>query len=278
MTLSAAYRPVFGRSSQHGDFTLHTHDDHCQVVDGAPPAPRDRATGEVTSSAAKLTSADGTSVLSQLSVPEGQGDARAGRVGFLVLPDIRGLHDYYRTLADRFAALGHPAVAIDWYARSAGTDDRSADFAWQPHFPDIQPADVDADAAAAVARLTAAGATRIVAVGFCFGGAQAVRLGAAGIGVDGSVGFYGPPRFVGDAADRVEVPVLLLLAGDDVATTPEEFDTFEQRLSAHNAHVQRVDYQGVPHSFFDREDPRWDDASQDAWRQLLAFAAALEQR
>jgi carboxymethylenebutenolidase len=48
--------------------------------------------------------------------------------GILVLPDVRGLHPYYEELALRFAENGVDALAIDYFARTAGTDDRGDDF------------------------------------------------------------------------------------------------------------------------------------------------------
>src|SRR3712207_8741759 len=56
-----------------------------------------------------LTSTDGTEVAAAYAAPAGE----AG-VGVVLLPDIRGLHPYYVALAERFAAAGLPALAVDW--------------------------------------------------------------------------------------------------------------------------------------------------------------------
>ena len=39
--------------------------------------------------------------------------------GVVVIPDARGLHQYYKDLSDRFAEVGLVAVAIDFFARTA---------------------------------------------------------------------------------------------------------------------------------------------------------------
>ena len=44
--------------------------------------------------------------------------------GMIVIPDVRGLHPYYKELALRFAEAGIDAVAIDFFARTAPADDR----------------------------------------------------------------------------------------------------------------------------------------------------------
>jgi dienelactone hydrolase len=38
--------------------------------------------------------------------------------GVVILPDVRGLHDFYRELAHRFAEAGQHAVAIDYFGRT----------------------------------------------------------------------------------------------------------------------------------------------------------------
>ena len=43
------------------------------------------------------------------------------RVGIAILPDVRGLYGFYEELALRFAELGHTAVAIDYFGRTAGS-------------------------------------------------------------------------------------------------------------------------------------------------------------
>ncbi len=50
---------------------------------------------------------------------------------FAVLPDVRGLHPFYRDLAMRSAEAGMHAVAIDYFGRTAGLGERNEDF--RPH-------------------------------------------------------------------------------------------------------------------------------------------------
>src|SRR5260370_3006314 len=62
--------------------------------------------------------------------------ARASKptgAGMIVMPDVRGLHHFYKELAQRFAEAGIDAVAIDYFGRSAGEGDRSDTFEYIPH-------------------------------------------------------------------------------------------------------------------------------------------------
>ncbi len=44
------------------------------------------------------------------------------------MPDVRGLHNFYKELAQRFAETGIDSAAIDYFGRTAENDDRSDSF------------------------------------------------------------------------------------------------------------------------------------------------------
>jgi carboxymethylenebutenolidase len=246
----------------------------CHDDDSRAPAPPVR--GEVAAHGGlELTSADGTVFAAYEAVPAG---FAAGGPGIVLLPDVRGLHPYYKDLAQRFAEAGLPAVAIDYFGRTAGTSERGDDFVYRPHVDQVDPANVAADTAAALARLrTEHGAGPVFTVGFCFGGSQSWRLAAGDLDLAGVIGFYGRPSLVEDVLDRLHLPMLLLVAGADVATTPEQADAFEAELTARGVEHERVVYEGAPHSFFDRAFAEWKDAGADSWRRILDFVSRHSQ-
>src|SRR5690242_4879011 len=59
--------------------------------------------------------------------------ADAAAVGVVIIPDVRGLHPFYVSLAERFAQAGHPAIAFDYYGRTAGPGPREEGFDYPPH-------------------------------------------------------------------------------------------------------------------------------------------------
>ena len=240
----------------------------CHDHDSRPPAPP--RSGDVAERGTlTLTAADGTAFSAAFAAP-----AAAPRVGVVVLPDIRGLHPYYVALAERFAEAGLPAVAIDWFGRTAGlaaTGTREEDFDWQTHVPQTTEAGVDADVTAAVEYLRSR--TRadlpVVTVGFCFGGSHSWRQSGGDLDLAGCAGFYGRPALVGDAADRAVKPVVMLIAGADQATPVQEQQELAQRMRDAGADVDAVVYDGAPHSFFDRSSQEWAAACEDAWEHVL---------
>ncbi|MFT4038691.1 MAG: dienelactone hydrolase family protein [Thermomicrobiales bacterium] len=239
----------------------------CHGDDARPPTPPVTgplgAHGDLT-----LTSADGTAFMAYAALP---GDASSD--GIVILPDIRGLHQYYKDLADVFAQAGFNAVAFDYFGRTAETNVRDESFVFRPHVEATTPETVDADVAAAIAYLRSpegGGATRIFAVGFCFGGSSSWRQSASQPGLAGAVGFYGQPGRARPYIDGMVAPLLLLVAGEDF-TPLAEFEAFDAELIAAGVPHTMVVYPGAPHSFFDRSFAEHRDACADAWRQMLAF-------
>jgi carboxymethylenebutenolidase len=247
----------------------------CHDHDSRPPAPpRSGAVQE--RGLLTLTSADGTEFSAAYAAP-----AEPAGAGVVVLPDIRGLHPYYVALTERFAEAGLPAVAIDWFGRTAGlaggdggTGTRDQDFDWQTHIPQTAPESIDADISAALGYLR--GRTRpdlpVVTVGFCFGGSHSWRQSGGDLDLAGCVGFYGRPAMVADAAQRASLPTLMLIAGADQATPVEDQLALAETMRAAGADVETAVYEGAPHSFFDRAFGEWQEACADAWRRILALA------
>src|SRR5712664_2607114 len=98
----------------------------CYSDDARPPLPPIGGAapdqGDMT-----LTAGDGTQFMAYF--------ARASKptgAGMIVMPDVRGLHHFYKEQAQRFAEAGIDAVAIDYFGRSAGMGDRSDTFEYMP--------------------------------------------------------------------------------------------------------------------------------------------------
>src|SRR6266446_881772 len=202
--------------------------------------------------------------------------ARAAKptgAGMVVMPDVRGLHQFYKELAQRFAEAGIDAVAIDYFGRTAGIGDRGEGFEFMPHVEKTTQESIGADVAAAVAHLKSkdGGAVKSVfTVGFCFGGSSSWNQSALTAGLNGSIGFYGRPERSLPFLSRMKAPLLLLIAGADF-TPQEAFHDFDKKLTEARVEHEMHIYQGAPHSFFDRGFAEWKEACDDAWRRMLAF-------
>ncbi len=239
----------------------------CYHGDARPPLAPVRA-GVASGGDMVMRSVDGSYFTAHFAHPD-----IPSATGVVILPDGRGLHDFYRDLAHRFAEAGHHAVAIDYFGRSAGTTARADDFDFRDHVAQMEPADVDGDVAAAAAWLGRA-ATTAVTVGFGLGGALSWRQSAANPALSGCVGFYGTPDHARDAIPRMRAPVLLLAAGQD-QTPVSEVEAFAADVRAAGTKADLHVYPDAPHGFFDRHfDDDYEGECADAWRRILEFIEA----
>jgi carboxymethylenebutenolidase len=245
----------------------------CFELDSSPPVAVMSAAGLHTESVV-LRSADGTQFAAFLAEPEPEA---AGDAGVVILPDVRGLYRFYEELAERFAERGYPAIAIDYFGRTAGVGERDDDFEYREHVDQTTPEGIQADIAAAVEHLRGTGVKSVFTVGFCFGGRNSWLAAAGGHGLAGAVGFYGMPAERNGLpgprhrAAEIDAPILALQAGEDANITAEHNAEFDAALSDAGVEHEVVTYDGAPHSFFDRKHEEFADASEDAWRRTLEF-------
>src|SRR5262249_26218890 len=180
-------------------------------------------------------SQDGSQLAASLVRPEAPNGA-----GIVIMPDVRGLFQFYKELAERFAAAGVEAIAIDYFGRTAGLTARDESFDHMSHVVQTRLETIAQDVAAAVAHLRQMPQPprAIFTVGFCFGGAQSLHQAANHHGLSGVIGFYGPPvqsRLSGPTPiQRIsdfECAVLGLYGGDDPGIPLDDVQQFDDALT-----------------------------------------------
>ena len=240
----------------------------CYSDDAAPPAPP--VLGEIGDHGdLVLTSTDGTPFAAYHASP-----AAGSTRGIVILPDVRGLHQFYKELALRFAEAGLHAIAFDYFGRTAGLGSRGEEFAYREHVEKTQPQTIAEDVGAAVGWLRERpGATTVFSVGFCFGGSHSWGQSAAGHGLAGCMGFYGVPSRVESLVPRMRAPLLLLAAGADF-TPVQTVAAFAEQVRANGTEATLAVFDSMPHSFFDRTYAEHEQACARAWSEMLSFMAA----
>jgi carboxymethylenebutenolidase len=254
----------------------------CFDVDSRPPIPQ-IAGGALDAGPVMLTSEDGTEFDAFRAVA-----AEPTGAGILILPDVRGLHPYYEELALRYAEHGVDALAIDYFARTAGRGSRGAEFEYAPHVSLMTWEGIVADIRTGVAALRdtawAGGRapTSMFTTGFCMGGRLAYLSATLGLELAGVLGFYGWPTgphrngspAPAEVATAIECPILAIWGGADRGISPDVVETFEAALRAAGVEHRSITYPGAPHSFFDRTAVDHADASAAAWTEALDFIRA----
>ncbi len=246
----------------------------CYDDKARPPAPPGKA-GHAEGHDLELTASDGNRFMAYRATPSNA----TMKAGVLILPDVRGLFTFYKELALRFAEIGIPAIAMDYFGRTAGLGSRDESFVFMPHVDQITFAGVLADATASLSALPA-GCDAKFTLGFCLGGTLSFLCGTSDLPLAGTVGFYsGVKRSIAGAgtllenAHRVKHPALGLFGGDDAGIPPEAVTAIDAAFDQAGVSHEVITYAGAPHSFFDRRADDFTEASADAWNRVLRFIA-----
>ena len=123
------------------------------------------------------------------------------RGGVLVIHENRGLNAHIRTVAQRFAAVGWSALALDLLSEEGGTGSFPGEAEVSAALGRVPPARFDADMKSALTELEkrVGRRTPLAAIGFCFGGGMIWRLLAANEPrLSAAAPFYGPFPAGGD--------------------------------------------------------------------------------
>lgn len=223
-----------------------------------------------------LTASDGNQFSAYIAY-----SAQPGNAQVLIYPDVRGLHQFYKELALRFAEIGIRALAIDYFGRTAGLTPRDESFEYMPHVEKMTIPTLLEDVSAALAYLRDLSKTprATFIVGFCRGGALALHTGAEEFDLAGIIAFYaGMSRAIAGAkgttleqAGKNRYPVLGLFGGADPGIPASDVKKLDEQLYVAEVKHEIVTYPGAPHSFFDRRQVEFASESADAWTRLLNF-------
>ncbi len=174
------------------------------------------------------------------------------RPGVLVVHEWWGLNDYVRRRARMLAELGYTALAVDMYG-----DGRTAD---DPDGAGALMTGVLQDMKAGEARLKAAydtlaghettDASRMAAIGYCFGGAMVLHAAKIGMDLKAVTSFHGALGSMHKpAAGQVKARVLVCHGGADELVPEADIESFKAEMDAAGADYRFVSYDGALHGF-----------------------------
>jgi len=211
------------------------------------------------------------------------GGARAPAI--VLIPDVRGVTDFYRDVARRFAEAGFLTLAVDLYSREGAPDlpDMDAVFRWIRALPDRR---VLGDLAAATRYLGARADARAGAIGiagFCLGGQYAFMAACTVPGLAACVSWYGMLRYAETdvvkpesplaMAPRLACPYLGLFGAEDALIPRADVEELRTTLARTGRPFEIVAYPGAGHAFMNETRPEAyrPEAATDSWRRALSF-------
>lgn len=180
-------------------------------------------------------------------------DTGRAKPAVLVAHDWSGRREFACQAAERMAALGYAGFALDMYGKGIfGKDgDIEGNGALMAPFAadrGLLRQRVNA-ALQAVRALPQVDATRVAAMGFCFGGMCVLELARSGADVNGVISIHGifAPGDVPNQAIRAKV--LCLHGHDDPMVPPEQVLAFEREMTESGADWQVHAYGNTMHAF-----------------------------
>ncbi|OWK40899.1 dienelactone hydrolase family protein [Fimbriiglobus ruber] len=180
-------------------------------------------------------------------------DATAGkRPGVLVVHEWWGLDDYAKMRAHELAKLGYVAFACDMYgvgklakhpedAGKMATEVRNNVAVWQGR-------------AKAALKVLAddehVDASKLAAMGYCFGGSTALELAYSGADLKAVVTFHAAlPTPTPEQAKAIKAKILVCHGADDKFIKQESIDKFKAALADAKVDLKFEAYPGAVHSF-----------------------------
>lgn len=223
---------------------------------------------------------DGTMYRSFAAYP---GDAAQVRPVVLIIPEWWGLNDYAKNRASQLAKMGYFAMALDFYGHGKVAENpEEAKQLSSPFYenPALTRQAFDA-AKEKLSDFPNADKSKIVVIGYCFGGAHALNIARQDAELKGAVSFHGS-LMTGVKPSHNSVPVLVLNGEADEFVPQVEIEAFKTEMDSAQIKYKFVNYPGAMHAF---TNPAADEAAekyglkvaynkeadQKSWEELKVF-------
>jgi dienelactone hydrolase len=198
---------------------------------------------------AQTYEADGIRMIGYLAVDDAQSGTRPG---VLIAPEAPGLDDYNRERCRRMAELGFAALALDFHGEGFVFTDRERLMASLQEFM-AEPLRIRTRAQAALAALrshSGVDASRMAAIGYCFGGTIALELARGGADLKAVVAFHaGLATARPQDAKNIKAKVLVCNGAADPIVPVEQRRAFEQEMTDGKVDWRLYLHGGVGHAF-----------------------------
>ncbi|MHC4490204.1 MAG: dienelactone hydrolase family protein [Planctomycetota bacterium] len=191
----------------------------------------------------------------------------------LVIHEWWGLNQHIKYWADRLAADGYAALAVDLYGGQVATT-RDDALKYMKAVDAEKAKAVLKEAHASLATDERVRAKKRACVGWCFGGGWSLQHALQAPDLDGAVIYYG--RLVTDPEKlkAIRAPLLGIFGNQDRGIPPKVVNAFEKTLKEAGVKHTILRYD-ANHAFANPSSGRYAaKAAEDAWRKVRVFLAA----
>lgn len=207
------------------------------------------------------------------------------RPGVMIAHAWAGRSDLENGKAEALAKLGYVGFALDNFGRGIlGTNTEENSALIQPFLDDRAMLQGRLQIALEVLKgLDEVDASRVAAIGFCFGGLCVLDLARTGTDIRGVVSFHGLFGSPGNTAgNKIKAKVLALHGWDDPMAPPDQVVSLAEELSSMGADWQVHGYGNTMHAFTNPQanDPDFGtvyspDADRRSWNAMQDFLSEI---
>lgn len=246
------------------------------------------ALAEIQTRSIPYEAADGSKLVAYYAFDD---SIKGKRPGIIVVHEWWGLNDYAQRRARELAALGYAALAIDMYGAGKHTEHK-AEAMEMMH-------GATADSTVSMARAKAGldllkaqsevDASKLAAIGYCFGGKIVLDMARQGMPLAGVVSFHGVLATAAPAQKDVIKARVLVLNGDaDKFIPASDITAIKQEMKAAGADFTFVGYADAKHAFTSTDADRLGKengmdiaynakADKASWKKMQAFLNSIFQ-
>lgn len=198
----------------------------------------------------------------------------------LVVHDWTGVNDFAVDAASRCAEAGYMGIVLDMYGEGktgANNDEKGALITPMMQDRSLLKKRLLAGFEAAQS-IPGVNASKLAALGFCFGGLCVLDLARAGADVKGVISFHGLLDPTGLSDEKISASVLALHGNDDPMVPPEKVQAFEKEMTEAGVDWQLTAYGHTVHAFTNpaANDPSFgtvynEKTAQRAWVSAYQF-------
>ncbi len=202
----------------------------------------------------------------------------------LVVPEWWGLNDYVKSRAKMLAELGYVAMAVDMYGNGLVVDNPMDAQANAGRFygdPNLIKSRMQA-AYNTITQLQQVDASKVSAIGYCFGGTVSLFAANLGIPLETVVSFHGGLTGFQASPAMQNTKVLVCHGANDSFVPQADIDNFHQEMKKNNITYQFKSYENATHAFTNKEATEvgkkfnmpisYNEAADKAsWKDMMAF-------
>jgi carboxymethylenebutenolidase len=211
-----------------------------------------------------------------ISTQEGGNDSASKLPGVVMIHEWWGLNDHIKNMADEVAKEGYAVLAVDLYnGKVATSPDEAMSLVGIARENQNESNSNMLAAVDYLKSLNFVDSSKVVSIGWCFGGAQALQLALnadPASPLAATVIYYGNLVTDQQQLSNIQGPVLGIFGSEDQSIPVSEVKEFEKALNVNNITNNIYIYEGVGHAF---ANPTGDNFAPneltDAWQKTVEF-------